>query len=633
MKKTRNVDPSQQHQEKHGSVVLRTIMALAAVGSVTALALSGDKLVQDPTTTQGTGTQVSVDAAAAQFVCPNPILPAEQDTEIEIEGVNSAAVKNTSSASVAVAQGTGSVEYSFLQSLRSDEQEQVGEQPQLAHLPAKTTGDTRTQLVKAPKLSGALVGQTKARLINDASTGQYTTMSMMSSNDGGTNQGLAAAACTIPTAETWLVGGSTEVGSASTSLIIQNPSKTPATVKITIWGPSGKVALAGSDSLLIAPGTQIEKLLDSLAPEQRRLVVHVEAEGALISSYLKLSEIEGITPGGIEFVTGSAAPSRAQVVPVMQVPANTEAQSAPPAVRLVVPDFRTPQDLGEQTEQDAAHITQEVVGTATIYLLGSEGNVVMFGGEPVELIAGQVQDIDLSSVPAGTYSVVVDATVPLSAAVRSNVQGATDPSQPLIGAARDFGWSGAQSVYSTNHFDSRSDLETWNSNLEPIGLELTTQTMDNMVALPDALTTKVVVTSLPQVQSAQDLTTSLTAIPRVYVGSDQSDASEQETDEEREHRENWVAQETAVVTVWDWQGKSIRTSQLPLAPGQSKMLDLKGLTGAAAVSVTSSNGTPIAWGIVASATAVSGSITTLQPQYSQQEPTDVWVARTQQVTH
>lgn len=616
--------------KKSGSVVLRTAAAVLALAAVSTLATRGDALLADTATSQTTGTLVSVDAPAAQFVCPNPILPSEQDTAVEIEGVNSEKISATSRALTGLGGGAGSVSYTFLEALRTDE-EVVGQAPQLADLPYATQASGTNQVVALPKISGALVSTTQGRLINDAQSAQYTTTAMYSAINSGAQRGLASASCAVPSAESWLVGGSTQVGAASTSLVIQNAAQTPATVKITAWGPSGRITLAGSDSLLVPAGAQIEKLLDSIAPEQRRIAVHVEAEGALITSYLKVNEQDGLTPGGIELVSGSAYPSRAQVIPVVSIPESDE-QAESAIVRLVVPDFRTPIELGEQTEQDAAEVTTEVAGHATIYLLNDQGNVVMFGGEPVELLAGQVQDIDLTAAPAGIYSVLIDADVPVAAAVRSSSIGAADPNQPLIGEPRDFAWSGAQQVYSTQGLEGRADVEAWNHESTEVSPDISAQTMDNAIAVPQGLSATVVVTSVPNVSTAQELSDVLGRVPNVYVGAEQAPTTEQETDAEQTIREQWTATETATITVTNAAGEVIRTSKLSLAPGQSKTLDLNTLAQGGTIQVRSENGGTLTWGLATRYPDVLGAISVLQPQFTVQEPTDVWVARTAQTT-
>ncbi|MEK8228056.1 DUF5719 family protein [Oerskovia sp. M15] len=77
--------------------------------------------------------------------------------------------------------------------------------------------------------------------------------SVGSTTTAGDLRGLAAASCTAPDISQWLVGGSTEVGS-SAQLVLQNPGRTPATVRLSVWGrpvPSFSAAAASTSSRLV----------------------------------------------------------------------------------------------------------------------------------------------------------------------------------------------------------------------------------------------------------------------------------------------------------------------------------------------------------------------------------------------
>src|SRR5690606_21698813 len=71
----------------------------------------------------------------------------------------------------------------------------------------------------------------------------------------GDLRGLAAAPCQTPTTEQWLLGGSTELGS-SARLVLQNPNRTAATVEVEVWGPAGRLELAGPATFSVPAGGQ-----------------------------------------------------------------------------------------------------------------------------------------------------------------------------------------------------------------------------------------------------------------------------------------------------------------------------------------------------------------------------------------
>ena len=210
----------------------------------------------------------------------------------------------------------------------------------------------------------------------------------------GDLRGLAAASCQRPGTETWLVGGSTSLGSSS-RLVLQNPGRTPALVTLELWGPSGAVEPAGSPEYLVPAGQERVVLLEGVAAEQRRIVARVTSSGGLVAAYLQDSELRGLVPAGVDFVVAGRAPATHQVVPGLSV-TQTEADGVDTSVlRLLVPGAEP--------------------GTAAITLLGAQGPVTLPGTASVSLEAGAVLDVPIGGLPAGDYPVVIDADVPVVA--------------------------------------------------------------------------------------------------------------------------------------------------------------------------------------------------------------------------
>lgn len=108
-------------------------------------------------------------------------------------------------------------------------------------------------------------------------------------------------------------------------------------------------------------------------------------------------------------------------------------------VRVVAPDFSPVASLAQASEEDAAQVAGDVVGQVRVTLLGPDGHVVLLGATAHDLVAGQVIDVPLTGVPAGEYSVVVDADVPVLAGARVNDQ-APDDVGSRFGTPSDFAW-------------------------------------------------------------------------------------------------------------------------------------------------------------------------------------------------
>lgn len=232
--------------------------------------------------------------------------------------------------------------------------------------------------------------------------------------DTGDLRGLAAAPCRSAVNEAWLVGGSTTLGS-SARLVLQNPGATPAQVSLEVWGPGGPVELAGAAQYVVPAGSERAVLLEGAAAEQPRIVVHVIASGGLVAAYLQDSALRGLTPAGVDDVVPGAAPAQQQVVPGVQVGTSTADGADVAALRLLAPDK---------------------AGTAQVHVLGPDGEVSFPGGADVALDAGAVIDLPLGGLPAGSYTLVVDADVPVLAGAMItrgvDVGAATrDPDLPL----------------------------------------------------------------------------------------------------------------------------------------------------------------------------------------------------------
>jgi hypothetical protein len=245
-----------------------------------------------------------------------------------------------------------------------------------------------------------------------------------STTGAGDLRGLAAASCTVPDIDHWLVGGSTEVGS-SAQLVLQNPGRTPATVRIEVWGPGGPVVLSGGGQYLVPPGGEVVTLVEAAAPEQRRLAVRVESTGGTVAAYLQHSTLAGLVPLGVDYVVPGAAPSGSAAVGFTSAGEAVDDALAP-QVRLLAPGAEA--------------------GTATLTVYGADGRVRVRGGEQVELAPGVVTDQSLGGLPAGSYTVVVDATVPVVVGASEARSGDVVEDSPSGAAQVDRAWTASTTV-------------------------------------------------------------------------------------------------------------------------------------------------------------------------------------------
>ncbi|KRD44643.1 hypothetical protein ASE38_11230 [Cellulomonas sp. Root930] len=238
----------------------------------------------------------------------------------------------------------------------------------------------------------------------------------------GDLRGLSAASCQQPTADAWLLGGATDLSSTA-QLVLDNAGSTPAEVTLAIWGPSGPVDLTG-ERYLVAPGASRVVVLGGIAAEQRRVAVHVTATGGRVGVHVQDSAIDGFTPAGTDLVVPGSAPARRQVVPGVSVSASAVGDVTASALRLLVPGT--------------------VATTARVTLLGPGGVTELPGADEVALVAGEVTDVPLGGLPAGSYTVVVDADQPVLASAVVTRPGAVGELDDLPSVER--AWAASTTV-------------------------------------------------------------------------------------------------------------------------------------------------------------------------------------------
>ena len=353
-------------------VVGRALSATLVVTATTAVAAVGT-FDPPPRPVAAEGQVVAVPPMGADLVCPGPLrLPTEQEAGEDVvydPAFDPRAAESITSLRGVALDGTGIV-WADLGTVDRRASAQVdavlegaGESAQVLH----ATPPTQNPLAGA----AAFLARTSA----------------------GDLRGLAAASCQVASAESWLVGGSTSVGS-SARLVLQNPGRTAASVEVSLWGPTGQVELAGAPEFLVPAGAERVVHLEGVAAEQRSLVARVRSTGGLVAAYIQDSELRGLTPAGVDLVVAGSEPQRDVVLPGLSVTASAPDGSDTAALRLLAP---------------------EVATTARVQILGPEGTVDLPGASEVTLAAGEVLDVPLGGLPEGIWSVVVRADAPVVA--------------------------------------------------------------------------------------------------------------------------------------------------------------------------------------------------------------------------
>ncbi|WP_127131947.1 DUF5719 family protein [Georgenia sp. SYP-B2076] len=304
--------------------------------------------------------------------------------------------------------------------------------------PAAVTPATRTQLLTLPRAGGSpaeatytplgggapqaldRAGQVRAALTDPAGVGVLTAQPVdgvtalmagatVARTDAGDLRGLTAAACQAPASTTWLVGGGTEPGQ-SAQLQLTNPGQTPATVDVTLWTSLGLVDAPRLSDIVVAPRSSTAVLLEGATTGDPRLALRVEASGGEVTAAVQDLQLNGVVPAGIDAVTPTRAPALHLAVPGVVLGESGVDDAVTSAVRLVNP--------GEST------------ATASVRLLGADGEQALPGAESVALDPGAVMDLSLTGVAPGVYAVEITADNPVTGAVvlaRTGQAGALDP--------------------------------------------------------------------------------------------------------------------------------------------------------------------------------------------------------------
>ncbi|MEI6229860.1 MAG: DUF5719 family protein [Actinomycetes bacterium] len=188
----------------------------------------------------------------------------------------------------------------------------------------------------------------------------------------GSSRGLAIAPCSRSVTDTWLIGGGATIGRLTTILLANNDDR-PAQVDLVIYGPDGLVNSPGASGIAVPAASTLRLQLSDLAPSQSVTAVHVIATAGRVATSALEFDSRGLVPQGVSIMSPTAA-GRSLVIPMVP--------KAVAAARLVL-------------------IAPSSDATAHVNLLTAQGSITPVGFDAVELTAGRVTTLDLTTVLAG----------------------------------------------------------------------------------------------------------------------------------------------------------------------------------------------------------------------------------------
>jgi hypothetical protein len=368
-------------------VSARVVAGLVGIG-IAAATVTASALVPWPTLRAQPATVVVQPVPTAQqLVCPGSVLRLADDT------------------------GQGATEASALgrPAVRYHASEGVADAVPLAQSDAATGGTAAAPTLVSTPPSAAGGAEP---LLSGAQAQQV---------DAGDFVGLAAADCGVASGDTWLVGGSTEVG-RTTLLTLANPTDVAATVDLQLYGPNGLIAAPGTSGIIVAPQGQRVLSLAGFQPGLAAPVVHVTSTGGQVVANLQQAIVRGLQPGGVDILQG-AAPSTQTVIPGVVIGDPTGVQALlgrGEAYADVLTTLRLFAPGEGEVPLTVSVIPEDGAATGTSFEL--------------EIDAGRVVDLPIEELEPGSYTVRIDAQAPVVAAARVTAAAAE---------VTDFAWSAA----------------------------------------------------------------------------------------------------------------------------------------------------------------------------------------------
>jgi hypothetical protein len=263
---------------------------------------------------------------------------------------------------------------------------------------------TDTDLSAASSLEAEAVSAPPAILSQPAQAGPLAGVSSQEL-DNPNVRGLALQECQEPRVETWLVGGDTTTGRQAV-VTLSNPGAVAASVDVDVWGESGPISSPLGQGIVVGPGAQRVVSLAGLAPAEARPVLRVVSNGTGIVAALHTTIIRGLNADGLAVVTGQATPSTLRVITGLYGP----------------PEDIIGPILGKEGYSDVGGLVRvlspDAPTTVSVTVVRpATANVTT----RLELAAGQVGDLSLDQFGQGDYSLVLESSEPIVAAVRHSV--------------------------------------------------------------------------------------------------------------------------------------------------------------------------------------------------------------------
>jgi hypothetical protein len=219
------------------------------------------------------------------------------------------------------------------------------------------------------------------------------------------------ALCTGPASSQWFVGGAADVTTRG-RLIIVNSGLSDAVVDVESFTENGKQPLR---TLNVVSKNYIVIPLDSLAPGDRTLTVHVAPRSGRINAFMIDEQGKGLKTLGGDLVNPAATASKSVVIPAIPNQNAKNSPALPHILRVLSPG--------------------DVDASVTVEVMSSDGVFVPVGLTSRSINAGIVTEFLLDpNIASNVLAVRITASEPVVASVKSTV---------VVTGRKDFVWSSA----------------------------------------------------------------------------------------------------------------------------------------------------------------------------------------------
>lgn len=225
--------------------------------------------------------------------------------------------------------------------------------------------------------------------------------------EDGDLAGLAAADCVPPRHEQWVTGMTSQVG-ATAVLHLNNPTQTTAVANLDFYGHEGRINAPGAAGIVLAPNESRSFLVAGFAPDQQSVTARVRSTGGAIAAFATQNYLFGLTPGGTDYIVGTAGLARQQTV------TGFLAQKADDTEAFLDQENRS-------FSQPALIITSPAASDTevTVTAYNADGEVGLPNNGTITVPAQGTVEMPLDSLAAGTYSFSLEADNLITAATRT----------------------------------------------------------------------------------------------------------------------------------------------------------------------------------------------------------------------